>query len=288
MLLICSCSKTELPQLSDEMECASWIAQTPPCNGSTEYCDRRYDELSYPTTHNAMSNAADEWFGPNQNKNMKTQLLDGIRAFMIDTHYDSESEEPVPSLCHGGCILGSIPLVEALGIFEAFLRCNPEEVLTLIVEAYVSVEDTKQAFDEAGLTPYLYAHDKTQAWPTLQKLIDENTRLIVLSDEGEASGWYMNVWDHAFETPFSASEPKQLTCAKNRGEDGNSLFILNHFLTTLTGSEILAERVNYNPYFLERAQKCEQEFMHIPNFVVVDFYSVGDVFEVTKSLNSQN
>ena len=38
------------------------------CNGSRELCDRAFDAVAYPTTHNAMSNAEDG-FGsaPNQN-----------------------------------------------------------------------------------------------------------------------------------------------------------------------------------------------------------------------------
>ena len=40
----------------------------PKCNGHAELCERRYDEVSYPMTHNAMSNAAAGWGVPNQNQ----------------------------------------------------------------------------------------------------------------------------------------------------------------------------------------------------------------------------
>ena len=285
LTLIAACSGTED---EPDLMCQDWFADAKPCNGSTEYCNRRFNEVSYVTTHNSMSNEDDEWFGPNQKRNMKSQLFDGVRAFMIDTHYNSETENRAPSLCHGGCILGAIELGDALAIFENFLRCNPNQVVAFIVEAYISPEDTKQAFEDAGLLDYVYAHNKDQPWPTLQELIDNNTRLIVLSDDGEADGWYMNVWDHAFETPFSADNPDDLICTLNRGDAGNDLFILNHFLTTILGSEELAEKVNFNPFFSERVVACQNEFMRLPNFVTVDFYSIGDVFKVTKILNDSN
>lgn len=43
--------------------------------------------------------------------------------------------------------------------------------------------------------------------------------------------------------------------------------------------------MNYNPFFLERAMDCWEEAGHIPNFVTVDFYSVGDVLAVVDALN---
>ena len=43
--------------------------------------------------------------------------------------------------------------------------------------------------------------------------------------------------------------------------------------------------INYNPSFIERARECEEQGNALPNFVAVDFYDIGDVFEVVDSLN---
>ena len=43
--------------------------------------------------------------------------------------------------------------------------------------------------------------------------------------------------------------------------------------------------IGVNPFFLDRAQRCQQESGRLPNFVTVDFYSIGDVFEVVDALN---
>ena len=256
------------------------------CNGQSSWCERPYNELAYATTHNSMSNEAEGWIAPNQRHNILTQLKDGIRALMIDTHYKTNKGKELPTLCHGSCMFGSKPLAEALVELEAFLRCNPNEVVTLIIEAYVSPEDTVAAFEAAGLTKYTYSHTRGQAWPTLGKMIADNRRLVVLSDESGHADWYMDVWAHAFETPFSVSSPEDLKCVKNRGEDDNALFILNHFLTTLTASEQMADKVNQNPFFITRAKECQDHFGQMPNFLTADFYSIGDVLEVTTTLNT--
>lgn len=43
--------------------------------------------------------------------------------------------------------------------------------------------------------------------------------------------------------------------------------------------------LNYNPLFIERARQCEEEGDALPNFVAVDFYDIGDLFEVVDALN---
>lgn len=59
---------------------------TQACNGHEVLCDRRYNQVAYPATHNSMS-AADEpgWFLAEQPTGILGQLNDGIRVFLIDT-----------------------------------------------------------------------------------------------------------------------------------------------------------------------------------------------------------
>lgn len=63
------------------------------CNGHVELCDRRYDEVAYPATHNSMS-AADEpgWFLAEQPTGVLGQLRDGIRVLLVDTWYGRETD----------------------------------------------------------------------------------------------------------------------------------------------------------------------------------------------------
>ena len=63
------------------------------CNGHVELCSRRYDDVAFPATHNAMS-AADEpgWFVPEQPTGLIGQLDAGIRVLLIDTYYGQTTE----------------------------------------------------------------------------------------------------------------------------------------------------------------------------------------------------
>ena len=76
------------------------------CNGYESLCDKKYNEVSYFTTHNAYNSAQDGYNLPNQNYNIKTQLNNGIRAFMLDV-YDFMG---TISVYHGVAILGNKPL----------------------------------------------------------------------------------------------------------------------------------------------------------------------------------
>lgn len=65
------------------------------CNGSPVLCDRRYDQVSFPATHNSMA-AADQpgWFLAEQPDGVIDQLDAGIRGFLIDTWYGQATSRP--------------------------------------------------------------------------------------------------------------------------------------------------------------------------------------------------
>jgi len=58
------------------------------CNGIPELCDRRLDDVVFPTTHNSMSSAdISNWLFPQQEKGIRGQLEDGVRGLLVDVHY---------------------------------------------------------------------------------------------------------------------------------------------------------------------------------------------------------
>ena len=252
------------------------------CNGAPELCDRRYDQVAYATTHNAMSNEEEGFGGPNQKFTVERQLADGIRGLMLDTYYDSGTT----MLCHAFCVLGKRPLVDTLTDIRQFLESHPYEIVTIIFESYISANDTRLTFEAAGLAPYLHAQPVAAPWPTLREMIAADRRLVVFTDnQGGTYDWYHNVWAYAFETHYSFATPANLSCTPNRGNPANDLFILNHFLTQTFGSPTLAEQINHDPLFIDRANQCAAEDAHLPNFVTVDHYQIGDVFPVVDALN---
>jgi hypothetical protein len=58
------------------------------CNGSRSLCERRLNQVAFPTTHNSFS-AADEpgWLFANQRYGIARQLTDGVRGLLLDIHY---------------------------------------------------------------------------------------------------------------------------------------------------------------------------------------------------------
>jgi hypothetical protein len=54
------------------------------CNGMTELCDRRLDQVVLPTVHNAMANAADGFLNANNGPSIESQLNMGIRGLLVD------------------------------------------------------------------------------------------------------------------------------------------------------------------------------------------------------------
>jgi hypothetical protein len=123
-------------------------------------------------------------------------------------------------------------------------------------------------------------------------LIDADERLIVFSDVDDSSPgheWYHDMWDYCVETNYANSSRADFSCDFNRGDSANSLFILNHFITNpLVGTGELDSSIvaNSNPYFIDRANQCMAEKGKLPNFLTVDFYDVGDVFDTKDELNA--
>jgi len=72
------------------------------CNGHSELCGRRVDEVAFAAAHNAMSNASiADWMFPHQQVGIPAMLADGIRALMIDVHYGFPGGERIKTDIEG-------------------------------------------------------------------------------------------------------------------------------------------------------------------------------------------
>jgi hypothetical protein len=260
------------------------VAAPARCNGAASRCGRRLDQVVFPTTHNAMSNREDRFILPNQERSIARQLADGVRGLMIDLHrYEGDAY-----LCHGACTLGHRRLAEGLCDIGTFMDEHPEEVVVLILESYIDGPALEGALREAGMLDDLHTQAVGAPWPTLGAMVSAGRRVVILDDHADATRpWDMAVWDFAQETPFSATTPEDLDCRENRGRSGNALFILNHFLTAPTALPRLADMVNHDPFLLDRARRCRASRGRTPNFVTVDFYETGDLFEACAALDAE-
>ena len=259
------------------------------CNGSENLCTKKYNEVAFLTTHNAFNSSADDFTFPNQNLSIQEQLAIGVRGFMLDV-YDLRG---TPTVYHAKKMLGTAPFTSNLRDIKLFLDENPNEVVTLILECYATASEIESDLISTDLMPYLYSHEG-DSWPTLQEMIDNNSRLVVFSDKNDAlpyQRWYHYIWDLAVETHFSVHNANDFTCAYNRGDSTKELFILNHFATKSllgTGNERASEVANANPFFIDRAMQCYKETGKFPNFITVDFVEIGDAMDVVNELNSMS
>jgi hypothetical protein len=297
------------------------------CNLHGELCDRPLNEVAFATTHNSMSNLPDRWIDPTQSSGIAEQLNAGIRGFQVDSYYgvdvgpvvltsaivrtEKMNEElsgmaistaeqlaggvsgllgaapPETYLCHGNCELGAIKMDDALRQFTSFLQGNPNEVLIIFIEDYISAEDTEAALEESGLADYVYTHDGGE-WPTLREMIEDGTRVLVMSERGGGEpAWYHKGFELTQETPYRFESVEEMSgdssCVLNRGKEDSPLFQLNHFISP--ASQGTSEAVNEYQFLLERAQRCQEERGMVPNLVAVNFWGVGSVVDVVDEIN---
>jgi hypothetical protein len=252
------------------------------CNGHEALCDRTVDAVVFAGGHNIMSSEEREWLAPNHLVAMPTHMRNGVRGLNMDV-YDIDG---VLMLCHGYCDLGSQPLIEGLREIDDFLIAQPSEVFLITFQSSVDANQMETAFAEAGLLPHVYAHELGTPWPSLRDLIESESQVVVFSSIGGGTlDWYHAQWDWWFDNPYSASSVAEFSCDVDRGELSNDLFNVNHFLTDPIGTQALAEEVNVNPVLRDHVLRCQDETGRLPNQVLVDFASLGDLISVVDELN---
>ncbi|KAA0272408.1 MAG: hypothetical protein EDQ89_08000, partial [Acidobacteria bacterium] len=206
---------------------------------------------------------------------------------------ESPRGEARPYLCHVLCELGATRLDTALGKIETWLRTHPDEFLAIVIEDYVSPEETAQAFQRAGLVRYAYTPPAPGTVPpTLGQLIERDRRLLVLAEHdggGTKFPWYGQAFDLFQETPYTFNGIDAISgrqsCRENRGSSGNPLFQINNWIEKVPRDPGLQGEINAFDVLRERAATCRRVRGMDPNLIAVDYYNEGDVVAVAKSLN---
>jgi len=253
------------------------------CNGSAELCHLRFDQLALAATHNSMANAEEGWIAPDQQFGLARQLDDGVRGLLLDT----KEWNGALYLCHSDCELGSIPLSEALGLLRDFLAANPGEVLVILFQDAISAEQTASAFADAALDEFLYTHPAGGQWPLVGDMVAANTRLLVAAEfSGPPPAWYHHAWDLFQDTHYAFEDIESMHCQPHRGSEDSPLFLMNHWVVGPLGLSLEsdAEQANQAEVLWDQVERCRQERGIQPNLVAVDFYGVGDLFEVVAEL----
>ena len=283
------------------------------CNGMRMLCERTFDEVVLAGTHNAMSSASLGWKLPNQSVAIPEQLDGGIRALLLDTHYgrlqpdgtvrtddDGTVSEGVRGtyLCHVLCELGATKLAPALRQIRKWLRANPDNVLLIENEDYISSADFVSAMRRSGLLDHVYRGPRAP-WKTLERMIAKRHQVVMLADRNSSGdpAWYRPTYTGLMEeTPFTFNPPSKLTdpanwaesCRPNRGGTDGSLFLMNHWSPSTPPPEPDLEQsaeVNARDVIVGRARTCAELRGRVPTLVAVDQFTAGGVIGAVRELN---
>ena len=177
------------------------------CNGHAELCDRRFDEVAYVASHNAMAAATEPgWFLAEQVDSIPIQLDQGVRALLVD----------VWSGIPAGTVVRTAP-----GSYEEALAVAEEELGPEVVAAAQRVADsvagqatgTEALFMchglcETGSTSFLDTLDQLRGWmvanpdEVVTLFIEDHVDSSLIAADVEAAGLLDLVYDPSTGDPW--------------------------------------------------------------------------------------
>ncbi|MCQ9424372.1 hypothetical protein NRB16_12690 [Pseudomonas sp. LJDD11] len=262
--------------------------------------DRGYDKYTWVTAHNAYLDA------------LTPQLDRGVRGFMLDLRLDSQN---TVRMCHkpgpqDKCSTSDPSLRDAFSnTFLPYLQQNPNAVIALLLEAYVSQDDIQRVFEQVpDLANYSYAHgDNELQWPTLRQLISTNKRLLIYSDRslpgtyqvGNKNITIYRASDHQIENTYNLGDTVLIhnwECKSRYGagfdpfttsSGMNKLFVLNQFHSFGSSTAHAGDMDNNLTWLQRRVERyCSGPTNgRNPNFLTIDFNQVGDAFPYAAALS---
>ena len=201
----------------------------------------------------------------------------------------SASGERGVYLCHNYCELGAVKMVDEMQSVRRFLESNPGEVVMIVVQDAVSSADVAAVFRAAGLLDHVVTLTPDEPLPRLGTLIDNDTRLVVFAERGDADAppWYPHAYDWFQETKYTFDSIASFDCSANRGTEDNPLFLINHWVGRSPPDPALARKVNAIDVLDARVQQCLAERGLTPNVIAADFATTGDVVATAQNLTAR-
>lgn len=277
---------------------------------------KRYSEQTFIGTHNSAAiRTAENGYSlsGNQYFNVSVQLDAGVRLLQAQGHASPDGSDEI-RLCHFNCALmdgGS--LMDHLLTVKHWLDENPYEVVTLL---FVNTgpalwQWTKAYYDsELDLMSYIpprkgpWANFGIKDWPTIADMVASDRRVVTFISSGAneyAVPFLLPEFRYLFETNFGIERPDQYSCKPDRPRwpgsyIPNRLSMIDHwlyakFLGFRYPNATYANETNSASFregaLGEHAARCRTMYQRRPNFLLVDFFNEGDVFDVEYGMNSQ-
>ncbi|KAL7591655.1 PI-PLC X domain-containing protein At5g67130 [Lactuca sativa] len=249
-----------------------------------------FNRYSWLTTHNSFARLGETSvtgsvvLAPtNQQDSVSSQLDNGVRGLMLDM-YDFENDI---WLCHsfgGKCFNYTAfqPAINVLKEIREFLEKNPTEIVTIIIEDYVTSQNgLTNVFNNAGLRKFWFPVAQMPSnggdWPTVDFMVKQNFRLVVFTSKSskERTEGIAYQWKYMVENQYGTDGMKSGLCP-NRAESptmnttSRSLVLMNYFPDTPDFTQACKE--NSAP-LINMMNTCHDlDHKRWPNFIAVDFY----------------
>ncbi|KAI0468098.1 PLC-like phosphodiesterase [Xylaria cf. heliscus] len=266
------------------------------CNGKSQYCDRKYSQVTFAGSHNS----AFVGIGPSDNQltSVSAQLDQGIRFLTTQTH----DKDGAIQMCHTSCdLLDAGTLQDYLNTVKTWVDGHPNDVVTLLITNGDAIDINKfgDAFRSSGLDSYTFTPSGKLGlddWPTLGDLISSGNRVIVFMDYNSDTSkvpYILDEFAYYFETPFDPLADALSGCNIDRPSGASAdgrLILANHNRNyEILGIDLpdLAHATDTNSVASITAQSntCKQQHGRVPNVVLLDYVRLGDVINAQSQLN---
>jgi len=271
--------------------------------------DKRYNEITFPGTHNSFAAGSSFPYGSCQNQQFfsKGQLEKGVRYVELDVAHICQVDTEI-CVKHGECI-GS--LYNRLRDIAAFAQATPDQIITICVSDLPDLDGPRSMvlinkyLESEGLAPFIYNWDDSKPagervyvpdpWPTLREMFDSGRNVMFLHNRkvgnfGVDGAYYRGMdYDDYVDTnhhPFyecndiaglSKVQPvwDPSTCPRQHDGDNWLFQIESHSRKGAAANRNLAARNNDGRKHYQMAKQHEDELLpgnRVVNFITVDFF----------------
>lgn len=292
--------------------------------------DRYYNQVCWLTSHNSFAYKSDflnQFLFPNQQKNIRNQLLYGVRSFMIDLYYENDDPNASIILAHNNDLTGGKNYVQKFS--SPFLSTikewvndpkHQDDIITIHLESYIRDYDKiKDEIDNAELGEYLfdlceYNGGKTQkgkarclllddaeldlnelGWPTIGEMRERKKTIVIFSDKTEDVGKGIIHISSTMETKYDLREYPYCEMRLEGRSLQAPIFIMNHFYGMQAipygiGRYYRWKDANEFYKIVTRAGECALQSGQWPNFIAFDNigYQNNDERKIVIEINNFN
>ncbi|KAJ2598198.1 hypothetical protein H4R99_004198 [Coemansia sp. RSA 1722] len=271
------------------------------CNGHEELCSRRFNEVTFISTHAsfAQTSATKPSTPGTQYKSIKEQLDDGVRGLHLNIQQGSSASQVV--LCYPDCDVNSGGTLQTtLKVVKEWLDANENDVVSIFLEGVAtdaSPAAVIKAFSDTGLDDYALK-GKPSAWPTLSSMISSGTRLVVFVEEpsivaANTQGYFITYAGVVLKLDGPFNYGAEWTCGP-WNKTTESILLIPHFIVQTASYNGKTYTNMPYPFNLGTTNGYQYEFHAVScrggqsiwvNFMEVDFYDQGDIKTPTLKLN---